>query len=151
VFAFLSTEENSYTTETEAFCFMILLAFVNLLQYLRIFREFRYQSVLIVEVVKETVTFLFIQLILMFGFSLAFYWRKNYNNEGAELTGSPWTKNFLSVYYVAFADFGETSDYTSDYDWVFFFLANFIICIIMMNLLIGILSEKLGEIMGRKD
>jgi hypothetical protein len=106
----------------------------------------------------------------MFGFSLAFFWRENYdkikasNTDSAEtpaVGGEPstvevrdttkWTANFLSVYYVAFGDFGETEDYKNNYDWVFFYLANFIICIIMMNLLIGILSEKLAFVMERKD
>jgi hypothetical protein len=49
---------------------------------------------------------------------------------------------------VTFGDFGETEGYTTTWDYIFFFLAVFLICLIMMNLLIGVLSEELGAILG---
>jgi hypothetical protein len=64
---------------------------------------------LIVKCIEATASFLIIQLILMLGFSLAFFWRHvdivnddDYPN---------WWAKFIGVYYIAFGDFANTSMY----------------------------------------
>jgi hypothetical protein len=93
-------------------------------------------------------SFLTIQLILMFGFSLAFFWRTIRHIED---DFDSWWSRFVGVYYISFGDFSETAFYTNSFDWTYFIIANTLICVVMMNLLIGILSEKLVEILEIKD
>jgi hypothetical protein len=85
----------------------------------------------------------------MFGFSLAFFWRSIDTIDMDEHVS--WFNRFLGVFYITFGDFHETDYYTSGFDWVYFFFANLLICVVMMNLLIGILSEKLAEIIENRD
>jgi hypothetical protein len=53
--------------------------------------------------------------------------------------------------FQAFGDFANTSKFDKGLDWFFFVLATLIICLIMMNLFIGILGEKLSEILENKE
>jgi hypothetical protein len=134
--------------ESELYGFIMLFSWVCLIQYLRIITEFRYLATLIVKCFAASMSFLTIQFILMFGFSLAFYWRniKYYDEDHGD-----WWSRFIGIYYITFGDFQETDLYKTGFDWTYFLLANIIICIVMMNLLIGILSEKLVEILEIKD
>jgi hypothetical protein len=58
------------------------------------------------------------------------------------------------IVYTAFGDFGESETYTDDPEGVeveqmfFFAFSIFILCLIMLNLLIGILSEVMGEVLS---
>jgi hypothetical protein len=81
--------------------------------------------------------------ILLFGFSQALFWRTEYSFEGDQ---TEWQK-LIGVIYITFGDFHETDLFSSGFDWLFFFVNVFIICIVMMNLLVGILSEKLADIL----
>jgi hypothetical protein len=82
----------------------------------------------------------------MFGFSLAFFWIKAYEHTEHDNFGS----QFLIVYKLAFSDFEaftdsediDTSDF-SHFDWIAFASCHFLICIVMMTLLIGIISDEL--------
>jgi hypothetical protein len=143
------TPGNSKYAESELFGFIMLFSWICLIQYLRIFSEFRYLATLIVSSVYATLSFLAVQLILMFGFSLAFFWRSIDTIDMDEHVS--WFNRFLGVFYITFGDFHETDYYTSGFDWVYFFFANLLICVVMMNLLIGILSEELAKIIENRD
>lgn len=87
----------------------------------------------------------------MTGFAISFYWRVKYKHFQAiddHTTDVSTLDPFMSVFMVTFGDFGETEGYTTSWDYIFFFLAVFLICLIMMNLLIGVLSEELATILG---
>jgi hypothetical protein len=138
---------------SEYFCIIMLMSWFCLLQYLRVFKEFRYLAKLILECIRGTLSFLAVLSIIMLGFAIAFYWRIKFKNLNSEDPTNDVRKldSFMSVFVLAFADFGGTESYATGWDWFFFFLAVFIICIIMMNLLIGVLSEKLGEVLAIYD
>ena len=54
-------------------------------------------------------------------------------------------QRFLEFYFYAFGDFGSSDDNASIVAWSLFIMSTLLICLIMMNLLIGLISEKLGE------
>jgi hypothetical protein len=85
----------------------------------------------------------------MFGFSLAFYWRtvKFWGDDHS----TTWWERFIGVFYITFGDFQESDIYHTGFDWTYFLFANVLICIVMMNLLIGILSETLADVLEVKD
>jgi hypothetical protein len=54
-------------------------------------------------------------------------------------------ERFLEFYFYAFGDFGSSDANESIVAWSMFIMSTLLICLIMMNLLIGLISEKLGE------
>jgi len=61
--------------QAETFSVAMLFSWMSLLQYLRVFKEFRYLAELIVGCLSETQSFLGVLMILMTGFATAFYYR----------------------------------------------------------------------------
>jgi hypothetical protein len=143
--AFKKDENNKL--EGELFGLVLIISWVSLLQYLRVIKDFRFLIYLIVECVKSINYFMLIWCILLFGFSQALFWRVEYSLEGEQT----YWQRFIGVIYITFGDFHETDLFNSGFDWVFFFVNLFIICIVMMNLIIGILSERLADILEIKD
>jgi hypothetical protein len=101
----------------------------------------------------EAVKFLSVQVVLMFGFSLAFYWLSAYGSTVEERQNGEiyLSKQFVSIYRIAFSDFDEIGDYDSYFNWIFFAFCHFLISIIILTLLIGIISEKLADILAIKE
>jgi hypothetical protein len=95
------TENNGL--ESASFSLTILFAWISLLQYLKIFKEFRYLSELIVECIFSAGEFMFVVVILIVGFSLAIYSRNRMQNGFEDQT---FGSNFLSIFMNAFGDFG---------------------------------------------
>jgi hypothetical protein len=87
-------------------------------------------------------------VLIIIGFALAFYWL---NKPTFDFNEASIFEAILQVLFFTFADFSQTSDSWEHIDWVLFMLAIFIICFIMMNLLIGLLSEKLAEVLEDRE
>jgi hypothetical protein len=87
-------------------------------------------------------------VLIIIGFALAFYWL---NKPAFDFNEASIFEAILQVLFFTFADFSQTSDSWEHIDWVLFMLAIFIICFIMMNLLIGLLSEKLAEVLEDRE
>jgi hypothetical protein len=81
------------------------------------------------------------------GFALAFYWKDKINTE---IDDSRIGGQFTSVFMNAFGDFGMVYDDMTIIDSFLFFSGSFLICLIMMNLFIGILSEKLATVLEER-
>jgi hypothetical protein len=62
-------------------------------------------------------------------------------------------KFFQMIVYTAFGDFGESEEYEAgEVEQMFFFAFSvFILCLIMLNLLIGILSDVMAKIWETQD
>jgi hypothetical protein len=86
--------------------------------------------------------------IQILGFTSAYYWRNR-----LDITVEQTTLGFnvVAVFFNAFGDFSTLSDNMTGVDWFLFFMATFLILLIMMNLFIGILSEQLSEILENRD
>jgi hypothetical protein len=59
----------------ECFGIVVLFGWIGLLQYLRVFKEFRYLAELIVSCLIYTKYFLVVLTIQILGFTSAYYWR----------------------------------------------------------------------------
>jgi hypothetical protein len=112
------------------------------------FKNFRHLVQLIMQCLNEAVSFMAILFILMFGFSLSQYFRHLIDDE---MVNSEFWIDVHDILFNAFGDFAHSEKEDSSLDWFFFVLATFIICLIMMNLFIGILGEKLSEMLENKE
>jgi hypothetical protein len=133
--------------QSSAFALTILTSWICLVQYLRIFTEFRYLADLIVACLIYVKEFLLILFLLLSGFALAFYWRNKLPMEEEDSTVG---EHFTNVFMNAFGDFSLVYSDMTFIDAFLLFLATFLICLVMMNLFIGILSAKLEEVLESK-
>jgi hypothetical protein len=106
---------------------------------------------MIIECTKDCVEFIVVLLVLIAGFAFSTFFRqvmnKHDNDEGKGLM-----YHAYSTFMTALGDFAmQTEDLDSIVLYIIFILAAFIILIVMMNLLIGIISEKLAEVLEQKE
>ena len=80
-------------------------------------------------------------LIQIIGFTLAHYWRSRLLETEED---DPMGVSFSTIFMLSFGDFGLYYENMTFIDAVIFFAATFLLTVVMMNLLIGILSEKLA-------
>ena len=126
----------------------MLFSWLNLFQYLNIFSEFRYLTTLIVSCVEETQSYLSALCIMMVGFTTAYNYRNILDVDKENIS---FGLIFHDVFFNAFGDFSVAESNESKIDWFFFFAATLLICLIMLNLFIGILSEKLSEMLEERQ
>jgi len=152
-------DKSKKATELEAtiYGFMMLISYIGLLQYLRMIREFRTLIDLITNCFMEVINFLIVTGIMLMAFVAFFYYRDN--------IARPETLNFSTAFqkvtFVNFGDFGMTDPGKDDdgkdlpaiksVDWVVFGMCIMAMAVLMMNLLIGILSEKLSELLSQSE
>ena len=108
---------------------------------------------MIIECTKDCVEFIVVLLVLIAGFSFSTYYRQVMNKlEDEEDANMGLLIHVYSIFMTALGDFGLfTEKIDSVVLYIMFILATFIILIVMMNLLIGIISEKLAEVLEQKE
>jgi uncharacterized membrane protein YbjE (DUF340 family) len=137
----------------EMFTLLVLFSFIGLLQYFRLLRKYRALIKMIIECTKDCVEFIVVLLVIIVGFSFSTYFRQVMNKtEYDEDVSEALPLHVFSFFMTALGDFGLiTENLDSNVLFVTFILATFIILIVMMNLLIGIISEKLAEVLEQKE
>jgi hypothetical protein len=106
---------------------------------------------MIIECTKDCMEFITVLMVLVSGFALATFYGQIIDIENEQQTGI--LTHFFGFFLVAVGDFSVTGGENIDSPVLatIFVLASFIILIIMMNLLIGIISEKLAEILEQRE
>ena len=112
------------------------------------FETFRYLIQLIVECFNSALSFMAILFIMMIGFSMSQFFRALLDDD---MVNSEFWVDVHDILFNAFGDFAHSEKSETGLDWFLFVLATFIICLIMMNLFIGILGEKLSEILENRE
>jgi hypothetical protein len=136
----------------EVFTLLVLISSLSLLQYFRIVSRYRALIKMIIECTKECVDFLVVLAVLIAGFTLATYYRQILLLDESDADYSSMSDHGYSVIMTALGDFGaQTENLDSMVLYAIFFLATLIILIVMMNLLIGIISERLAEVIEQKE
>lgn len=153
------------TNSPEAYSLMALVTWLNLLQYMRLYPFFRFFVDLIKGVIlsAETWKFFLVMTIMVMAFASSLFLLSakkcatDPDCDPATLTEneSPLddlTGLFRGAVYLSFGDFGmdpildEGSMQT-----VIFWAAVIIMCLIMLNLLIGILSEAMAGLLATEE
>jgi hypothetical protein len=135
----------------ETFTLLVLISFICLLQYFRLFKQYRALIKMIIECTKECLEFIAVLTVLLAGFTFATYYREILLHTAPEDSLSIGDHTF-NIAMTALGDFGaQTETIDSAILMLIFFLAALIILIVMMNLLIGIISEKLAEVLEQKE
>ena len=135
-------------TQVQYFSLVMLFSWICLLEYLRIFSEFRYLSELIVACLNSVKGFIAVVFIQILGFTFALYWRHQILEE--EDDDSNFIQNFSSIFMNAFGDFSLQQEEMVFIDGFIMYGATLLICLVMMNLFIGILGEKLEEVIENR-
>lgn len=130
-----------------AFALVVLLSWIGLLPYLKIYDTYRYLAELIKDCIMDVIPFLLVVAIMIIGFMFALYWR---NLEYLEGTVGL-MESFQIIFMNGFGDFSLAKENMSFIDIVIFYASTILICLLMMNLLIGILSEKLAEVVEQRS
>jgi ABC-type transport system involved in multi-copper enzyme maturation permease subunit len=106
---------------------------------------------MIIECTKECLLFIVVLAVLVSGFALATYYRQILlHEEGDE--SLPFSEHGYNTIMTALGDFGAQTETLESFTlFIIFFLACLIILIVMMNLLIGMISERLAEVLEQKE
>jgi hypothetical protein len=106
---------------------------------------------MIIECTKDVKEFIVVLAVLISGFALATYYRQILlHEEGNEVL--PFSQFGYNTVMTALGDFGAQTETLESFTLsLMFFLTCFIILIVMMNLLIGIISERLAEVLEQKE
>jgi hypothetical protein len=152
---------------------MTLITWINLLQYLRLYEFFRFFIDLVKAVFlsADTWKFFIVMVILLMAFSSSMFllsYKKAISwelyNTSENSSGNPYLPEgktevdkslllplFKDFVYTSFGDFSQSSGLTDDWMQYFIFaFAVLLMCLIMLNLLIGILSEAMNETLATK-
>jgi uncharacterized protein YneF (UPF0154 family) len=106
---------------------------------------------MIIECTKECFDFMVVLGVLITGFTLATYYRQKLMLDEDE-EGLPISEHAYGTFMTALGDFeSQTNTLDSLVLYFIFFSATLIILIVMMNLLIGIISERLAEVIEQKE
>jgi hypothetical protein len=92
-------------------------------------------------------SFMVIQLFMVSGFAFSTYYREvllETDNTDSVLHHLRWT------IFTMFGDFGNSDNIDNPTGMFIFYFTCFIMLIVMMNLLIGIISEKLSEVLEQR-
>lgn len=148
----------------ESYALMGLLTWINLLQYLRLYPFFRFFVDLIkgVFLYPDTWKFFIVMITMLMAFSSAFFilYMKNCDLFGPDSEKCPTDTDvdhglipiFYGQIYLSFGDFASEGlrDEGLMQTFIFWFGVIFM-CLIMLNLLITILGEAMGNILADKD
>jgi hypothetical protein len=129
---------------------MVLITWLNTLQYLRLYENFRMLIDLCLKVFLDVQTWRFMVVfsIMLMAFCSSHY--QYFVKKGDAVTFGNF---FQMIIYTGFGDFGESETYEEgEYEQMFFFAFSiFCLCLIMLNLLIGILSEVMANILSTAE
>lgn len=134
----------------------ILLMWVKMFYWMRLFKPFSAFIRMITEIIKDVKVFLVMLLISLFAFANIIFvlnWNRIKDGEAMiydDLVGSPPIDAIIHAYLTGLGDFGK-DNYSEDNSrvvWIMFILATLIVQLIFMNLLIAIMGESFGRING---
>ena len=141
----LAAPVNWESNRSEAFTLLVLVSFVALLQYMRLFKNYRALIKLIIECADACIDFLTVSFVLLTGLAFSTYYREIINQD---LEVISFSQHGYSMLMTVLGDFELASENNNSFVMYFVFIfACLAILIVMMNLLIGIISEKLAEVL----
>lgn len=129
----------------------IFCLWINILNYLRLFRKTGYLIHLIIQVIVDMKYFLMIVGVTLISFSSAFYILSRSNvGEGDFLDGSFINANAF-IYQLLLGQFNPDEFGPSNLalTWFFFVLATLFLIVVMLNLLISIISATFSEVQSQ--
>jgi hypothetical protein len=148
------------TDMAESYSLMALFTWINLLQYLRLYPFFRFFVDLIkgVAMSADTWKFFIVMIIMVMAFSSALFilaLKECNSDENCSTDFGTWSDDhgllsmFYGSIYLSFGDFAMDPilEFGLMETFIFWFAVVFM-CLIMLNLLIGILSEAMATILG---
>jgi hypothetical protein len=133
--------------------FAVLLLYIKVFYYLRIFRSFTTFIRMIEDMFHEMKIFGVISFLLIAAFANVFM-VLNYNRDPDEAiyetyVDSAWVNSILHTYMTGLGEFGGSQFYSSENKvtlWFLFFMATFLIHVLALNLLIAIMSESFSKL-----
>jgi hypothetical protein len=128
---------------------MLLITWLNLLQYMRYFSFFRFFIDLIVGVTfdSETLKFLIVWTIGVFAFATTGIIMNAEDNH----ISSNFYVEFRDYSFISFGDFGASEKIKEPVVWFFFTFSVLFLTVVMMNLLIGILSKAMERVLVHEE
>lgn len=143
----LTTFDRFEKLRAEMFTLLMLLSWIYVLSFLRIFRDLRCLIAMIMACTRVCFLFVIILFIMMFGFTFANYYRVHMISPDTDEEIKLFERMY-DTFLTAFGDFGATDHLDGALiPYAIFFVAVFFILIVMMNLLIGIIGDELAKIM----
>ena len=114
-----------------------LLSWFRALSYLRLFQGTRVFISLLVQTIVDMKAFTIVLAAALLGFTTTY---------GALNPSEQFSMSLKSQYRVMFGDF-DTDDYDT-VNWILFFIASVLMCLVMLNMLIAIMGDTYGKVMG---
>jgi hypothetical protein len=137
------------------FSMIILISILGVLNFLRYYETFRSLIDLILSCAGVVSRFSVVFIIMILSLTAAQYYKKIMSSSSEEIHEKNFLNFFQEEYFNAFGDFGNTEAFGESEDvalqWSFFALGTLLCSLLMMNLLIGIISEKLGEVLSSQE
>jgi len=121
--------------QQQTFAYLTLASWISFLSYLRYFAQTRILIQYISASIATMVSFLLVIFIMLVGFSMTFI-----ALAGKDFTITEFALGFHSQYLVLFGDFGGLPINTF-MEWTLFLTASLFFPTVMLNLLIGLISE----------
>jgi len=128
----------------------MLLLWVKLFYFLRIFKPTASFMRMVSEILKDMSTFTFILFLAFFAIANSFYILDGGPSEKTErVSGETYSLTWLTAYQAGLGAFG-----TDDYDdsshrgmlWTVFFICTFLIQIVLLNLLIALMGDTFDKV-----
>mmetsp|Transcript_33818 Transcript_33818/g.32924 ORF Transcript_33818/g.32924 Transcript_33818/m.32924 type:complete len:191 (+) Transcript_33818:1407-1979(+) len=128
-----------------------ILIWFRLLYFFRIFRGTGYYIRMVIEVIIDLGNFMIIFVIVVVAFGHSYLILERNNSTGPLISGM-WNSVILS-YMMPMGEYPTDSfgDFQNWLSWVYFFLATFLLNIMMLNLLISIISDTFARIKAQYD
>mmetsp|Transcript_14198 Transcript_14198/g.10249 ORF Transcript_14198/g.10249 Transcript_14198/m.10249 type:complete len:279 (+) Transcript_14198:1896-2732(+) len=127
-----------------------ILIWFRMLYFFRIFRGTGYYIRMVIEVISDLMNFMIIFAIVVLAFAHSFLILERNNSSGPLIPGM-WDSLIIS-YMTPMGDYNtEFGDVQNWLSWIYFFLATFLLNIMLLNLLISIISDTFGRIKAQYD
>jgi hypothetical protein len=158
----LEDQENHQVRHAYAasvYAVIALTTWINLLQYIRLYETFRFfidmtKSVFISGKTWKFFVVFFVMLMAVSSSMFLLYlkkadvWGDAYVRNGVVIDGDDILMLFKDFVFTSFGDFGFSEELQDDYVQYFIFaFAIIFLCLIMLNMLIGILSDVMAKVL----
>lgn len=129
------------------YSFAVIVMWIRFLYYFRIFRQTGYYIRMLVQVVIDIRYFIFIFVLTIFAFAHAFFVLQK-NSSQVDPNFLNVSSSIAYVYLLSMAQLNTSvfGDYHPGISWLFLVLANFLLQIVLLNLLISIVADTFSNI-----
>ena len=126
------------------------MLWMKFLYFFRTQKEFGYLIRMIIEVIKDMITFLVVMLVSLCAFTDAVYSLSN-NNFAEDHILKDFSTSFYYVFFNAMGEFSMDGFEENIIAWILFFCCALFNLIIMLNLLIAIISDTYSKVASTQE